>query len=571
MNDNTTAAAGPEAAGTSPRRAARDLLRWCLRVEGPAIAAATALTTLWQLAIVSLPLSVRRALDDGLVAGNRSALFAWSAVIAVTGVVAWAAQHAGQRLEYLAGARVIVRLRRRLSDHLLGLDTATAGTYGRGDLQARNSHDMDLVWIWVGGTVAVPQLVIGLGTVIGAVALLDWRPALVCAATVAAVLGTNVVFGRTLATRSAALAQAHGRRADLVDDLVSGHLTIRGAGGEAALVRAHHTRSAEVRDTALAMGRVGANWSAVSSFLPLLAIAAGVAVAVPAVQAGTMTVGGLAAFASWMLLLTSTATTLSVRLSQRAQAVEAATRIAELLATPSATEQPQSAEPVHGPVEVVGVTVEREGRTLLGPVAFTVGTGAFAVITGPVAAGKSTLLTLLVRLREPTRGHLRYGGTDLRDLDPAALRRRVTLVPQRPVLISGTLTDNLTLGLPDPPDPGTLRAACRAAAILDEIDALPDGLDTVIGEGGTTLSGGQRRRVALAAALLRRPDVLLLDDVTSAVDEPTEEAMLAGVRDWLGPGATVIAVTHRPAVLRAATQLIPITPPAKDNEGDGSG
>ncbi|SEG91863.1 ATP-binding cassette, subfamily B/ATP-binding cassette, subfamily C, CydCD [Nonomuraea solani] len=192
---------------------------------------------------------------------------------------------------------------------------------------------------------------------------------------------------------------------------------------------------------------------------------------------------------------------------------------------------------------------------LLGPVTFRVEPGAFAVVTGPVAAGKSTLLRLLTRLREPTHGELRYGGTDLRALDPEALRRRITLVPQRPVLVSGTIAGNLTLGLPEPPEPGVLRAALRAAAILQEIDALPDGLDTVIGEGGATLSGGQRRRVALAAALLRRPDVLLLDDVTSAVDERTEEALLTGVRDWMGTG-TVIAVTHRPALLRAATQII---------------
>ncbi|MEV4096439.1 ABC transporter ATP-binding protein [Streptosporangium saharense] len=555
----TTITTGPGPSATP--WAARDLLRWCLRVEGRAIAVATALTTLWQLAIVSLPLSIQRALDDGLVAGNRPALLTWTGVIAGTGLFAWVTQHAGQHLNYMAGAKIVNRLRARLSDHLLSLDTRTAGAFGRGDLQARNSHDVDLVWIWVGGTVAVPHLVIGLGAAVVAVAVLDPLLALLCVAAMAVVLVTNVVFGRALATRSAALSTAHGERADLVDELVSGGLTVRGSGGETALLREHHARSAEVSGRALGLIRVGANWSASSSFVPLLAIGAGIGLAAPAVLAGTMTVGGLTAFATWMLMLTATSTTLSVRMSQRAQAVEAATRIAEVLATTPGDTGTGAEAPVHGSIELSGVTVAHEGRTLLGPLDLTVEPGEFAVVTGPVAGGKSTLLRLLVRLQEPDTGRVTYGGIDLRDLDANALRGRIGLVPQRPVLVSGTVADNLTLGLPDPPGRTALRRVCRAAAILDEIDALPDGLDTVVGEGGATLSGGQRRRVALARALLRRPDVLLLDDVTSAVDEPTEERMLAGVRELL-PHATILAVSHRPAVLRAATRIIPLPPPS---------
>ncbi|MFI6291357.1 ABC transporter ATP-binding protein [Nonomuraea sp. NPDC050790] len=572
----------PRFAGGSPR-AARELLRWCLRTEWRAIAAAAALTTLWQLALVSLPLSIQRALDDGLVAADRAAVLRWSGVIVGTGLLAWLTQHAGQHLDYMAGAKIITWLRRRLSAHLLTLDARTAAAFGRGDLQARNSHDVDLIWIWVGGTTALPHLVIGLGTVVVAVWLLHPPLALLCLGCVAAVLGTNVVFGRVLGARSGALAAAQGRRADVVDELVGAALTVKGAGAEQAMVRAHHARSAEVTREALAVTRAGAGWSAVSSFVPLLAVALGVAAGAPAVAAGTMTVGGLAAFASWMLMLTATSTTLSVRLSQRAQAVEAAARIAEILHTGPAV---QSTAPSHagtdahtpsarkgvrnppdrvrvgggrsGPVvEAVGLTVADGGRAVLGPVDFRVESGVFAVVTGPVAAGKSTLLRVLVRLREPTAGQVRYRGLELREIGLTRLRELVTLVPQRPVLVSGTVADNLTLGLDDPPGPAELRAVLRAAAVLDEVEALPGGLDAPVGEGGDTLSGGQRRRVALARALLRRPDVLLLDDVTSAVDEATEERVLAGVREWLGD-ATVIAVSHRPAVLRRADQVIAI-------------
>ncbi|MFI6497353.1 ABC transporter transmembrane domain-containing protein [Nonomuraea typhae] len=561
----------PRIAG-GPTRAARELLRWCLRTEWRAIAAAAALTTLWQLALVSLPLSIQRALD-GLVAADRAALLRWSGVIVGTGLLAWLAQHAGQHLDYMTGAKIIARLRRRLSAHLLTLDTRTAAAFGRGDLQARNSHDVDLIWIWVGGTTALPHLVIGLVTVVVAVWFLHPLLALICLGAMAAVLGTNVVFGRILGVRSGALAAAQGQRADVVDELVGAALTVKGAGAEQAVLRAHHARSAEVTRRALAVTRVGAGWSAVSSFVPLLAVALGVAAAAPAVAAGTMTVGGLAAFTSWMLMLTAGSTTLSVRISQRAQAAEAAARIAEVLSSgtdvrsagAAPAEGPRGVTEAAGPtggrprgvIEVAGLAAGHGGRTVLGPVGFSVEPGAFAVVTGPVASGKSTLLRVLVRLQEPSAGRARYRGMDVRALDPAALRELVTLVPQRPVLVSGTVADNLTLGLDDPPGPAELRAALRAAAVLDEVDALPGGLGALIGEGGATLSGGQRRRVALAGALLRRPDVLLLDDVTAAVDEATEERVLAGVRDWLAAG-TVIAVSHRPAVLRLADQIIPI-------------
>ncbi|SDH10914.1 ATP-binding cassette, subfamily B [Sinosporangium album] len=546
--------------GPGPRRAAHALLRWCLRAERRDTLAAIGLAALWQLALVSIPWSVQRALDDGVAAADRGALLTWSAVVAATGLFAWLAQRLGQHLNYLAGARVVARLRARLSAHLLSLDTRAIGAYGRGDLHARNTHDIDLVWMWVSGTVDLPQLLIGIAGVVVAVAVLDPLLSVLCLAAVAAITALNAVFGRLLGARSAELAAAHSARADTVDELVTGGATVRGLGGESALVEAHHARSAAVAAKALAVGGVGANWSALSSFTPLAAIAAGLALGAPAVLDGTMSIGGLTAFVTWMLMLTATSTTLSVRLSQRAQAAEAATRIAEVLSTPAAvTEHPRPAPVAHGPLHCRDVVVEHGARRVLGPLGLTVPPGETVLLTGPVAAGKSTLLRLLVRLDDPASGTVTYGGADLTTLRLDDLRRRIALVPQRPLLVSGTVAENLTLGLPGGATADEMRAACRAAAVEEEIDALPSGFDTPVGEGGATFSGGQRRRLALARALLRRPDVLLLDDVTSAVDTPTEERMLAGIRAW-SPGATVIVVGDRPAVRRFADRVVEIGP-----------
>lgn len=175
-------------------------------------------------------------------------------------------------------------------------------------------------------------------------------------------------------------------------------------------------------------------------------------------------------------------------------------------------------------------------------------------LVGVSGVGKSTCANLLLRFWDPDKGRILLDGTDLRDLPLARLRRIVSLVPQDPYLFRGTIADNLRLARPDA-SPGELEWAARAALVAEFTDDLPDGLDTVIGERGSTLSGGQRQRVALAQALLRDAQVLVLDEAVAGIDTQGE-ALLQDAIARARTGRTTIVIAHRLSTIVAADRVV---------------
>src|SRR5690606_1649277 len=175
-------------------------------------------------------------------------------------------------------------------------------------------------------------------------------------------------------------------------------------------------------------------------------------------------------------------------------------------------------------------------------------------LVGPTGAGKSTLTMLLARLVDPDRGEVLVNGVDARHYAPGELSRAVALVPQTTFVFDDSVRDNITLGMDV--DDAAVWQALRLARADSFVAALPQGLDTRLGERGTTLCGGQRQRLALARALVRRPRLLILDDATSAVDPQVEAQILGGLREADLARATVVVVAYRRATIELADEVV---------------
>jgi ATP-binding cassette subfamily C protein CydD len=202
------------------------------------------------------------------------------------------------------------------------------------------------------------------------------------------------------------------------------------------------------------------------------------------------------------------------------------------------------------------VTVAYERTTALRDASLTVRPGDRIAVIGPSGAGKSTLLGLLLGFVAPTAGRVLVGGVDLAGVDVTAWRRRIAWVPQRAHLFADTLAGNVRLGAPDAPE-AAVRDALRDAALTEMVAALPDGLETRLGERGHGLSSGQRQRVALARAFLRDAPLVLLDEPTARLDGASEAAVLTATRRLLA-GRTGLLVAHRPALLAETDRIVRI-------------
>jgi len=248
-----------------------------------------------------------------------------------------------------------------------------------------------------------------------------------------------------------------------------------------------------------------------------------------------------------------------VNLMQRGTASWA--RIMELL-----REKPSIAAPDPAPVESLheaegalrfsSVAVRYPAGDALGGIDLEIAAGSTVAIVGHTGSGKSTLVSLIPRLIDPTEGSVFLDGIDARDLDPAWLRHQIGFVPQETFLFSATLAENIAFGVESATD-DEIRRAAEFAGLGPDIAGFPAGYETMIGERGLTLSGGQKQRVAIARAILRNPRILILDDALSSVDTLTEERILTSLAGVMR-GRTTILISHRVSTVRGADQIFVI-------------
>ena len=283
------------------------------------------------------------------------------------------------------------------------------------------------------------------------------------------------------------------------------------------------------------------------------------------VLSGRTTQGELVAFIFYAFIVAGSVGALSEVWGEIQRAAGAAERLMELLA--SSSELPEPSTPTHqttpGRVEFRRVSFRypsRPSAQVLTDVSFVVEPGEMVALVGPSGAGKSTILDLVLRFRDVDEGMVLVGGVDVRAQSLSDLRGQMAPVPQDAVLFAGSVADNLAYGAVEA-QPGDIEAALKDAHAADFVDALPDGIETSIGEGGVGLSGGQRQRLAIARAFLAAPDmpgrpgILLVDEATSALDARSEEAIRTALEKQKGQ-RTVLIVAHRLSTVRQADRII---------------
>jgi ATP-binding cassette subfamily B multidrug efflux pump len=277
------------------------------------------------------------------------------------------------------------------------------------------------------------------------------------------------------------------------------------------------------------------------------------------VDDGTMQVGALTAFLSYLMQILMSVMMGTFMLMMIPRSAVCADRITEVLDTDSSVvppPEPQAPESVRGHLDLDGVAFTYPGaeQPVLQDVSFSARPGQTVAVIGSTGAGKSTLISLVPRLFDATAGQVRIDGVDVRRLDPEALWERIGLVPQQAFLFTGTVATNLRHGKPDATDDELWRAL-EIAQAQDFVREMPEGLDAPIVQGGTNVSGGQRQRLAIARALVRRPEIYLFDDAFSALDLATDARLRAALAPEIRD-STVILVAQRVSTIRDADLIL---------------
>jgi ATP-binding cassette subfamily B protein len=526
---------------------------------GRALGAAVAL-----FAAAGLTLAVgqglRQIIDDGFRGGpgalNQAAIV-MAAIVATLGI----ATSARYYLVTWLGERVAADIRRAVFDHLTRLDPRFYETARTGDLMSRLTADVALLQSLIGSAVSM-----GLRnalTGIGAFAMLlltSAKLAGLMAVVVPLVVLPMIIFGRRERRLSRAAQERVADLAATAEEAINGMRTVQAFTHEAA-ERARYGAESE-RSVQAALRRVLTRTMLILSVIlfGFGAITFALWVGGHDVMAGRMTGGDLTAFVFYAVLLASAGATVSELWGEIQRAAAAADRLAEVLAVRPSIAIPAKAIPLpvaEGRVAFRDVSFRYPSRpetSALDGFSLEVAPGETVALVGPSGAGKTTVLSLLLRFYDPQGGAILLDGVDIAQAAPEAVRGRIGLVPQDPVIFSATVADNIRYGRPDATE-AAVRAAAEAASAAGFIAALPEGLETHLGARGVTLSGGQRQRVAIARAILRDAPVLLLDEATSALDAESEHAVQAALAR-LSKGRTTLVVAHRLATVRAADRIV---------------
>jgi len=511
----------------------------------------------WQAAAIAAPLVVRQAIDSGVVHGDRRAL--WWACAGVVALGAVEAASGGSR-HYFAirnRARADAAVRDGIFRRALELDARYHDRVGAGELISRASNDAELVarvFDAIGHTIGYVLTIVGASAVLF---VIDWRLAL---AVLAPLPLLSVGFGR-YSERYAARTKINQERlaatTTLAEETIAGIRVVKGLGAGDALLRRFRRESDEVVRTALDVAGVDAVFLPALEALPLIGNLVVLWYGAHLALHHEITLGTFAAFTFYLALLVNPLRTIGQRVGTVQRAVASARRVVEVLrAEPEVVERREPSRfPVPADVRFENVTFAYGGddQPVLNGFTLEIPAGTSLALVGATGSGKSTAAALLARFYDPEAGRVTIGGVDVREISLQDLRRNVGLVFEDTFLFGDTVRGNVGFGVPDA-DQQAIVHATRLAGADEFVERLPEGYETMLGERGYSLSGGQRQRLAIARAILADPQVLILDDATSAVDATKEHEIRAALAQVM-EGRTTLVIAHRPATIALAEKV----------------
>jgi ATP-binding cassette subfamily B protein len=504
---------------------------------------------------------LRSLVDKGFAQGNAD--FLNEALLFMLGAVAFMALAAYMRM-YLGnwlGERLVADMRKSLFQHLLGLDLTFYETAKTGAVVSRITADTTLLQSVI--TTSVPIALRQFLTLAGGLALLFYTSAKLTGlvlVVVPIVVGSIIVFGRRVRTLSRS---TRDRVADIgayVSEMLNAIATVQAFVREPTARREFALSAEKTFTTSVDYARVRALLTAFVMLVVFAAIGTILWVGGQEVFAGKMSGGDLAAFVFYSMVVAGAVGSISEIMAELQRGSAAVDRIQDLLQTkPHVTCPPQPVALPSARGAIAFEDVEFRYPTRLDTPALTnfslaAEPGDTIALVGPSGAGKTTVFQLLLRFYDPQDGTVRIDGVDLKTADPAAIRSRIAIVSQDPVIFSTTAMENIRYGRPEACD-AEVRAAAAAANASGFIEALTDGYGTFLGERGVRLSGGQRQRIAIARAILRNPSILLLDEATSALDAESERAVQAALQPLMR-GRTTLVIAHRLATVQSAKRIV---------------
>jgi ABC-type multidrug transport system fused ATPase/permease subunit len=454
--------------------------------------------------------------------------------------------------------RMQAHSRRAVTRQYLSLPMEWHQRHPTGELLSNANSDVEAAW---GPIAPLPMAVGTVAMMVIAVVQMfaaDVVLALVGLLVFPAVIVANLAYQRLASPLMTRAQELRAEVSEIAHESFDGAMVVKTLGRESEETERFAAKAHELRDVNIRAGRIRAAFDPTLAALPNLGVLIVLAVGVSRVLNGATLAGDVVTVAYLLTIVSFPIRSIGWLLGEFPRSVVGFRRVSRVLEATG--EMPYGATPAP-PATTRGARLEVQhlaysytpGQRLLEDVEFTVEPGRTVAIVGATASGKSTLTTLLTRLVDPDRGRILLDGIDLRDLGRGELAQVSAVVAQTAFLFDDDVRGNVTLGA-DVPDE-QVWAALRTAQADGFVAALAHGLDTRLGERGTSLSGGQRQRISLARALVRQPRLLVLDDATSAVDPEVEARILASLRDG-ETDATLVVVAYRKATIALADEVV---------------